>query len=332
MFTAVIIIKPMNAMTLPDVSQWEGACELADLAVLSTRGADAATFLHGQLSQDVQSLTADQARLGAYCSAKGRMLASGLLLRPAPDEVLWVLSADVLETTLKRLRMFVLRAKAQLADERGRIRVTGLLGPNSLASVPGVDAKALAAPGATQVLADGAGQVVRLPDAGGVPRALWLAPVDMAMAVTWPALPLADWQWLELQAGIPRVQAATADQFVPQMVNFELVGGVNFKKGCYPGQEIVARSQYRGTTKRRLFLARASGPVQAGQEVFAATDPDQPAGLVANAATASQAAGGTLALIELKLAMRDTPLRVGGADGVPLTLLALPYDVPMADD
>lgn len=332
MFTAVIIIKPMNPMTLPDVSQWGGACELADLAVLSLRGADAATFLHGQLSQDVQSLAADQARLGAYCSAKGRMLASGLLLRPAPDEVWWVLSADVMDATLKRLRMFVLRAKAQLADERGRIRVTGLLGPTALAAVPGSDPAALATPGAAQLLAEGAGQLVRLPDAGGVQRALWLAPVDTALTVTVPTVNLTDWQWLDMLAGIPQVQAATADQFVPQMVNYELVGGVNFKKGCYPGQEVVARSQYRGTTKRRLFLAQADGPVHAGQEVFASTEPEQPAGRVANAATASQDLGGTLALIELKLAMRDSPLRVGGPDGVPLTLHPLPYDVPMADD
>jgi folate-binding protein YgfZ len=129
-----------------------------------------------------------------------------------------------------------------------------------------------------------------------------------------------------VQSGIPVVEAATVDRFVPQMINFELVGGVDFRKGCYPGQEVVARSQYRGTTKRRLFLFDAASAALPGQEIFHSADPGQPAGLVANAAVTSQ--GGSL-LAEVKLAaLAEGSLHLGTADGPLLTQRALPYALP----
>jgi folate-binding protein YgfZ len=126
---------------------------------------------------------------------------------------------------------------------------------------------------------------------------------------------------------VPRIVAATSEQFVPQMVNLELVGGVNFQKGCYPGQEVVARSQYRGTLKRRAFLFTSSVPARPGQELFDADDPGQPAGMVVNAASWR---GSTLVLAEVKLAVvGHEPLRLGSADGSALDPVALPYQVPM---
>ena len=100
-----------------------------------------------------------------------------------------------------------------------------------------------------------------------------------------PALDAAAWRWLEVRSGVPRIVAATAEQFVPQMVNLELVGGVNFQKGCYPGQEVVARSQYRGTLKRRAFAVGGAAAMQPGQEIFHGADPGQPAGMVVLAGT-----------------------------------------------
>ncbi len=130
---------------------------------------------------------------------------------------------------------------------------------------------------------------------------------------------------------MPRIEQATVDQFVPQMVNYELVGGVNFKKGCYPGQEIVARSQYRGTLKRRLYLLHTTGQAQPGQEIFSADDPGQPAGLVVNAAQVPGSAGASSLLAELKIQHAHSPLTLGAADGPALQLGDLPYEVSTQD-
>ena len=174
--------------------------------------------------------------------------------------------------------------------------------------------------------ATGGGQLVRLPDVQGTPRWLLAQPADAA-APALPALSPADWAALEVRSGIVRITAATVEQFVPQMVNLELVGGVNFQKGCYPGQEIVARSQYRGTLKRRAQVVESDAPLAAGQEVFHSADPGQPAGMVALAAP--RADGGSSALVELKLsALVGGSLHAGAADGALLRLGALPYAIP----
>jgi folate-binding protein YgfZ len=177
------------------------------------------------------------------------------------------------------------------------------------------------------------GQVVRLPEVLGASRSLWIGPADQAQTLTseLPALPLPTWQWLDVMSGVVRIEPATVDQFVPQMVNYELVGGVHFQKGCYPGQEIVARSQYRGTLKRRTFLLHGNAPLQAGQEVFSAADPSQPSGLVANAAPVPSDDGGTAfsALVELKWQALDTAWHLGSADGPALSLGTMPYEVPL---
>ena len=128
-----------------------------------------------------------------------------------------------------------------------------------------------------------------------------------------------------MQSGIPLIEAETVDRFVPQMLNFELIGGVDFQKGCYPGQEVVARSQYRGTIKRRMFLFEVDGPATPGQEVFHSADPEQPAGMVVNAARGSEVWS---ALVEVKLAaLDDGTLHLGSAAGPSLRLSPLPYSV-----
>ncbi|MDZ7814311.1 MAG: hypothetical protein U5L74_14985 [Ideonella sp.] len=135
------------------------------------------------------------------------------------------------------------------------------------------------------------------------------------------------WDCLEVASGVVRITVATVDQFVPQMVNFEVVGGVNFKKGCFPGQEVVARSQYRGTLKRRSFLFETSGPCAPGHEVFHSQDPEQPAGMVVLAA--SLRPGAHIALVEVKLAsLEDGSLHVGQVGGSTLHLRRLPYEIP----
>jgi folate-binding protein YgfZ len=293
-----------------------GAVRLTDWGVIRAQGADAATFLHSQLTQDIEGLGANEARLAGYCSPKGRLLASFIVWRPAPDEVLLACSADVLAATLKRLSMFVLRAKCKLSDAGAERALYGVVG----------DALPLPeAAGAVQADADRT--LIRLPDVEGQARALLVQPADAAVPADLPSIDLATWNWLEVRSGVARIVAPTVEQFVPQMVNLEVVGGVNFKKGCYPGQEIVARSQYRGTVKRRAMLFDSDAELQPGQEVFHSDDPGQPAGLVANAA---RGPGGTSsALVEVKLAaLAGGSWHAGSADGPLLHQRPLPYALP----
>ncbi|MBK6471991.1 MAG: folate-binding protein YgfZ [Betaproteobacteria bacterium] len=305
----------VDATPLPALPQ--GTTRLEDWGVIRASGADAPGFLHGQLTQDVQHLDESHARLAGYCSAKGRLLASFVMWRRGPEEILLACSADLLPAVMKRLSMFVLRAKCKLADASAEWPLWGLTGAAATAAPAGPWARASV----------GAVDVVRLPDAlvdgRAVPRALWAggeapvgAPVDADA-----------WRWLEVHSGVARITAATSEQFVPQMVNLELVGGVNFQKGCYPGQEVVARSQYRGTLKRRGHIVEATVPLQPGHEVFHSADPGQPAGMVV---LAGQWGGRHAALVELKLtALEGGSLHAGAADGPVLTPVALPYAIPL---
>jgi tRNA-modifying protein YgfZ len=293
-----------------------GAVRLRDWGVIRAAGAEATKFLHAQLTQDVEHLSESQARLAGYCTAKGRLLASFVMWRRGPEEVLLACSADLLPAVLKRLSMFVLRAKCKLSDASAELPLWGLAG---VAAAP-------APAGAWARSASAEAELVRLPDAlvdgQAIARALCVA------SATPPGTPLDidAWRWLEAHSGVARITAATAEQFVPQMVNLELVGGVNFQKGCYPGQEVVARSQYRGTLKRRGQVFHSSAAVQPGQEVFHSADPAQPAGMVVLAGSWT---GRHAALVEMKIAaLAGGELHVASHDGPLLTLAALPYEIP----
>jgi len=300
-----------------DVQTLQGAVRLTDWGVIRAHGADAATFLQGQLTQDVQHLDQHTARLAGYCTPKGRLLASLLVWRPDPEEVLLACSADLLPSTLKRLSMFVMRAKCKLSDASGALAVFGLSGP---AATAWLGAGAAAAPGGC--LPAPGGQALRLADAAGMARYMLVLPAG-AGAPELPALAPQAWQWLEVCSGVARIVAATAEQFVPQMINFELVGGVNFQKGCYPGQEIVARSQYRGSVKRRAFVFECAAAARPGQEVFHSADTEQPAGMVVNAASWG---GSEQVLAEVKLAALESgSLHIGAANGPLLQRAAQPY-------
>ena len=299
-----------------------GAVALTHWGVIRARGTDAVKFLQGQLTNDVALLGTSQARLAGFCSAKGRLQASFVMWMAEPDEVLLACSTSVLHATLKRLSMFVMRAQCKLTDATADVPVWGLAGDAALALVSGV---------AVWDKFDDAGgnAVIRLPDANQQLRCLRVGmPGSDAVALS-----LDDWRWLEVQSGLPIIEASTAEKFVPQMLNYELVGGVDFRKGCYPGQEIVARSQYRGTIKRRMFLFDIDGEAVPGQEVFHVNDSDQPAGMVVNAAPrpgagSSDKAQGVSALVEVKLAaLGHGTLHLGAVDGAVLRRRDLPYEV-----
>jgi folate-binding protein YgfZ len=295
-------------------------------------GDDAATFLHSQLTNDIEHLDAASARLSGYCSAKGRLLASFLAWR-AGHGVQLLVSKDVQAAVQKRLSMFVLRSKAKLTDASDTLAVVGFAGDVREALSGIFDAL----PDGVHVKVDGpAGALIRVPDAAGRKRYLWIGPraeVDARLAALGGKLPVvspAVWDWLDVRAGEPRITQPAVEQFVPQMVNFDVIGAVNFRKGCYPGQEVVARSQYRGTIKRRTALAHVAGEtdtVHAGVELFHSDDPGQPCGMIVNAAAAP--AGGVDALVEIKLAALDSgTVHLGAADGPTLAFDALPYAWP----
>ncbi len=260
---------------------------------------------------------------------------------PALDGVRLLVAADIREAIQKRLSMFVLRAKVKLSDATSSV---GLIGVSvredqqlSLLSALGEGFEAL--PDTLRDRADSpAGTLIRLSDAAGFCRYLLVFPrealerlsalLDASLARVTSSV----WDWLDVRSAEPRITANTQDAFVPQMINFEAIGGVSFRKGCYPGQEVVARSQYRGTVKRRATIARIApsdglAEVKAGDEIFDHGDPQQPCGHVVN--TAPSPEGGVDCLVELKLALdAGATLHVGSIDGPLLTVEGLPYALP----
>ena len=300
----------------------DGAVRLSHLGVIRALGPEALKFLHGQLTNDMLGLERTHARLAGFCSAKGRLQASFTVWTGAVDEVLMACSASLLPATLKRLSMFVLRSRCKLSDGSEAWPLFGIVG-DPAARLAG-DAAAW-----TRLDRDGGGgggsSFIVLPDAAGLRRGLWAGSPAPAL----PPIDLDAWRWLEVQSGLPTIQAETVDRFVPQMLNYELLGAVDFQKGCYPGQEIVARSQYRGTIKRRMFRFDVGAPAAPGDEVFHSADPGQPAGMVVNAAP-RPGTSTTSVLAEVKLAAIDAgSLHLGSVEGPVMRGEALPYAVPL---
>ncbi|WP_370870314.1 folate-binding protein YgfZ [Hydrogenophaga sp.] len=302
-----------------DTPLFHGVARLSRLGVIQVDGEDAAKFLHGQLTHDFALLGLSEARLAAFCSAKGRMQASFVGFKRSHDQILLVCSRDLLPATLKRLSMFVLRAKARMSDASEAFAIWGLAGSTVPTALP-------AAPWTQWRDADAS--MVRLYPADGTARALWVAPATAA-APAGEALSEDLWNWLDVKSAVATLSQPVFEAFVPQMLNYESVGGVNFKKGCYPGQEVVARSQFRGTLKRRAYLVHGTETMTAGQEVFHSRDAEQPCGTVVQAAP--NPAGGFDAIISMQTsAATEGSLHAGSNSGPALSLLPLPY--PLLDD
>lgn len=297
---------------------------LTDLGVIRATGADAAGFLHNLMTNDINGIGPNDARFAGFCTPKGRLLALFLIWREG-DDFLLMLPRDVLPAMLKKLSMYVLRSKVKLSDATGERTLIGYSAP---AAVPPAPTLAGAEMPRFGVAAVEGGQAIRLDDTR------WLLALDPATAASsWQALAaaarpvgLAAWQWLEIAAGQPRVVAATQEAFVPQMLNMELpaVAGVSFSKGCYPGQEIVARTQYLGKVKRRTFRARLASAAVPGTSVYAPETGDQHCGAIVSVAPSP--AGGFECLVCVQIgAVEAGEVRVGAVDGVRLEFLPLPY-------
>ena len=300
--------------------------DLSQLGVIAFHGEETATFLQGQLTNDVRTLHADSAQWNGYCSPKGRLLGNFLMWRQGEDYCLQ-LSGDILSSVQKRLSMFILRAKTQVrdaSDETVRLVVAGKAAEDAVTTAMG------AVPDATmRSTATEKGQVIRV---GEDKFVLSITPefaADAWAILRQSATPVGApvWDWLRLNAGIPMIVAATQEQFVPQMVNLEVIGGVSFQKGCYPGQEIVARSQYLGKLKRRMFLAHVDAEAAPGDNLYSADFEGQVTGTIVNAAPAPSGGFDVLAVAQVDSANTQV-LRLKAADGAVLKLKPLPYALP----
>ncbi len=286
---------------------------LDHLALFECTGEDATSFLHNQLTSDVNHLDAGTAQHSSWCTHKGRMQASFILYRQGADYRA-LLSADLLDSTLKQLQRYVLRAKARLRDlsnEQIAIGVSGLQAGESLRAagltVPEAPMTTLDAGTGTTIRLD-AQRFIVIADAAAAP-----ALYDRLAGVAHPAgVPV--WHWLDIEAGIVLVTADTKEEFVPQMVNFDKIGGVSFHKGCYPGQEVVARAQYLGKIKRHLYQIRTNGPMVAGGSLFLAGKSEQPCGLIANTAPAPDGLFAALAVIKEEATADEMHLKIPGVD------------------
>lgn len=320
----------------------QAVARLDHLGVLRARGADAAKFLHGQLTQDFALLGPQEARLAALCNAKGRMLASFIGIKPTPDEVLLIMPSELLPSTLKRLSMFVLRAQVRLDDASADWAVYGLIGQaTSQADLSFADPSQ-----PWHCASSESAHLISIYPAAGQARALWLQAPSAPAPAGNPAAP-GLWAWSEVASGVATITSAISEAFVPQMLNYESVGGVSFKKGCYPGQEVVARSQFRGTLKRRTFWVQTAATVAVGDEVFHPSDAQQPVGLVAAASgalgsadttspggqapqTLAEPSFGAQALVSMQLSAADGQALSIGPQRTAAQLLPLPY--PLLED
>lgn len=331
-----------------------------DLAVIEITGADAGSFLHGQLTHDVVNLAADRARLAGYCTAKGRLLGSVVFWHVQNAEtptIRALVKADIAEALVKRLSMFVMRAKAKLQITDLRVQGLSITWTNApdtssvhagstpgLASLPQLDPGTLPAHPQSGTVQHVAGVTcIAAPITDPQQDRWWVvsAPSDLPVSettATTSASKDADntalWQAADIAAGLPWIVAATQDVFIPQTLNLDLIDGVSFTKGCYPGQEVVARSHYRGTVKRRMAYGTVDGPVaQAadglpGIDIFDANKPNSPCGRVINSAQVQQ----THLLLEIQLNdLEAADFRLGAADGPAITLHALPYAITVTD-
>jgi folate-binding protein YgfZ len=309
--------------------------DLSHLGVLDFTGPDSEAFLHAQLSCDVRSMGASSSSYGSYCTPKGRMLADLLLWRlPAgvSSGFRMVLSRSIVATVQKRLRMYVLRLKVQVTDASDSAVLLGASGDAAARALGSVltgleqethDFEARhCGDGATVISLPGGRFLIAV--ATDAASRLWAGLATVLRPVGTPC-----WEWLDIRNGFPLITAKTQEQFLPQMANLELIGGVSFKKGCFPGQEIVARTQHLGKVKRRMFLAHldeAQEPPSPGDDIFSDDFPGQASGTVVNAQAAP--GGGYDLLAVVHHSSRDaSTVHLFSADGPVIRFLDLPYTV-----
>ena len=307
--------------------------DLSHYGLISVHGDDAETFLQGQFTNDIRKVNDVHSQLSGLCNPKGRLLATFRVFHRG-DSYYLCLPASMLEDVIKRLRMFILRSKVTLEDASDTFVHLGVSGGDAQQALHTFAGELPAAVNA--VVQDGNHSIIRVP--GIHPSYEIFATLDDARQL-WDQLNVqsapigaAAWQLLDIQAGIPVILPQTREAFVPQMANLQLIDGVNFQKGCYTGQEIVARMQYLGKLKRRMYLARVESDSQPGgdEEIFAADKAQQSAGKLVLAAPHPDGGYAMLVVLQIASAEGEAALHLGSVDGPRLELETLPY--PFAED
>lgn len=309
-------------------------CDLSHLGVVRVGGEDAPVFLQGQLTNDIRGVDTDHSQLSAMCSPKGRMLAAFRIFE-RNGEFHLSLPRPVMESTLKRLKMFVLRSQVEIEDVSDALVHFGFAGPDAEERLRTAAGEAPGGPDEVMHIDDAT--IVRIPDP--LPRFEIVAPTETAQRL-WERLSesaqaagVDTWHLLDIRAGIPSVVAETVEAFVPQMANLHVVNGVSFKKGCYTGQEVVARMQYLGKLKRRMYRAHIDAPPPApGSELYAeGSSGGQGTGKVVDARPSPGGGSELLAVIQIADVERGAALHVDSADGPGLELQELPYAFPATE-
>ena len=303
-------------------------CDLSQFGTLRVSGEEVQTFLQNLLSNDIREVSATRAQFSSFNSPKGRMLASMLIWRNG-DGYLLQLPRDLCEPMRKKLSMYVLRAKVKISDASDEVVSLGLSGTDAheilgkqFGELPQLPLGFIDTEQASVLkFSDTRFQISTTPQCA---PALWQSLSQHAR----PAGSVC-WDWLNIRAGIPVILPATQEQFVPQMVNLDLVGGVSFKKGCYPGQEIVARMQYLGKLKRRMYLAHVNGneAPRPGDELFSADMEGQASGMVVNATSAPDGGYEVLAVVQTS-SQETQSVHWKTLQGAALQFLPLPYPLP----
>jgi len=300
---------------------------LTHLGLIRFSGPETAAFLQGQLSSDISKLAGDGIQYSSYSTPKGRMLATFLLMREG-DDYLLQLPASLLPAILKRLSMYVLRSKTRASDASEERVLLGLLGAGAADLLQAVFAVQLEVGHSAAV----AGGLVARLSAERFQLCLEPAAAEQAWqklaAAGAQAVSGSEWTLADIAEGIVWVVSGTQEEFVPQMANMELIDAVSFKKGCYPGQEIVARTQYLGKLKRRAYRMQLPVPALAGEDVYSPEMNGQPSGKIALVAASGE--GKWEALVVAQIASVPHGLHLHSADGPALTLLELPYALPQA--
>jgi hypothetical protein len=299
---------------------------LDHLGVLQFSGEDAESFLQGQLSCDVGNVGLRSSTYGAYCSPKGRMLANFLLWREEAGFFM-ALSRDIVPAVQKNISRFVLRSKVKISDASNDVVLVGAAGPRADGALGEVFPDLPAKPNEV-CRRPGMGAVIRLRDGRFVLATEGSSAPALRQRLAGSLKPVdaRAWRWLDIRSGLPRVSAATQDQLLPQMANFELLGGVSFDKGCYTGQEIVARAQHLGRVKRRTFLANVAAVAAAGDELYSEGLGDQASGMVLNSEASPDGGHDLLAVVQT--ASRDSSaVHLKSQGGPVLRFLPLPYAI-----
>ena len=301
--------------------------DLTELSLIAFTGADAQSFLHGQLTCDVAGMAPQSSTYGGYCSPKGRLLATYLLWRTA-DGFMMQIPTALREPIQKRLSMFILRAKVKAQDTTGAFSLFGIWGTKADRELEMLFG---ALPQKAHTLqASGNATLIRLPG----DRFEIVAPAAEAESLRAKLAACAApagydaWMRQDIQTGIPVILPATQEAFVPQMVNLDLIGAVSYTKGCYPGQEIVARTHYLGRIKQRAYrayLGATDAPPKPGDSLYSTEFGDQASGTVVNAAPAPE--GGYELLTVIQTASAAGAVAYGTPGGPPIALRALPYTV-----